>query len=204
MAYRCDIYTDCDDSSDENNCNFLQYTYEGISEPPLANRGHKGIPVYVNMMMVKFGNFDEMSSTYKARFSLNLTWFDYRITFENLKGVTESFNYLEKEDIDTIWKPMLRFRSSVERKELAFDNLASVTVPRRGKPVLDSVENYYENEMFSGTENPFVYNSTFELLLNCIFDLRNFPFDYQICFIDVSAKKRHLRIEMVTKVFRQQ
>lgn len=139
-------------------------------------------------MMVKFGNFDEISSTYKARFSLNLTWYDYRITFENLKNISESFNYLDKEDIDIIWKPMLRFRGSIERSELAFDNLASVTVPRRGAPVPDSLENFCENEMFSGTENPFVYNSTFELLLICNFDLHNFPFDYQTCFIDVSIE----------------
>ncbi len=53
--------------------------------------------------------------------------------------------------------------------------------------VMDSRLEIDENEIFSGERNPFVYNRTYELTLGCNFQLQNYPFDYQNCYIDVSC-----------------
>ena len=40
-------------------------------------------------------------------------------------------------------------------------------------------------EHFRGVDNPLVYTRFYDLTFNCQFELQNYPFDYQVCSIQV-------------------
>ncbi len=44
-----------------------------------------------------------------------------------------------------------------------------------------------KDEHFDGEENPFIYSRFYDLTFNCDFQLERYPFDYQRCFIEVTA-----------------
>lgn len=113
------------------------------------------------------------------------TRFDWRVNFKNLKSSKENVNHLSSADMEIIWLPVLIFSNSIEETVLKFDKFCAVIVQKMGQPVQNSQLEIYENEIFYGENNPFVYNRTYELQLACMFELQKYPFDYQHCFIDV-------------------
>ena len=64
--------------------------------------------------------------------------------------------------------------------------MSSVVVKRIGSPTLNLPVEVNEDEMFEGELNPFEYNRTYEMTLECNFVLEKYPFDHQDCHIDVS------------------
>ena len=127
-----------------------------------------------------------MQMTYGASFNLKLIWFDWRVLFYNLKSFKENYNYIAKNDLETIWLPRIIFSNSVKQDFLKFDDISSVIVQRKGLPIPNIAEEIHEDETFEGLTNPIVYNRAYDLGFNCDFDLKKYPFDYQNCFIDVS------------------
>lgn len=85
-----------------------------------------------------------------------------------------------------IWLPHLIFSNSIKDAHIEFDKLSSVTVRREGTSVPNPTEELFENELYRGMENPLIYKRTYDLDLQCQFQLRVYPFDSQTCFIDVS------------------
>jgi hypothetical protein len=132
-------------------------------------------------------HFDEMDMTFTARFSIQLKWYDWRVTFYNLKLSKDNFNYIGNSDVEKLWLPRLIFSNCVNEAYLKFDDLSSVISKRIGPSTLNSPEEIQENESFEGDSNPLVYNRTYELELECNFQLEKYPFDYQRCSIDVST-----------------
>jgi hypothetical protein len=51
--------------------------------------------------------------------------------------------------------------------------------------MISKQEEIYEDEIFQGDSNPFVYKRSYELDLECNFGIQNYPFDYEECFIEV-------------------
>jgi hypothetical protein len=141
----------------------------------------------MKVIVSSISNFDEMDMTFKARFSLQLKWYDWRVTFFNLKASKDNFNYIGNNDLEKLWLPRLFFSNCVDEAYLQFDSLSSVISQRKGPSTLNSPEEIQENESFEGDSNPLVYNQTYELELECNFKLEKYPFDYQSCFIDVST-----------------
>lgn len=185
---RCDIFKDCNDDSDEENCTLLK-TVVGLREdPPLFHRYENGTAVNVTITVSRIGSFNEMAMTFKTRFFIKIAWLDWRLVFANLKKSSENFNYLSNEDEKKIWLPGLIFGNSIIETNLKYDDFSTVFVSRKGNPAPNSMTELYENEIFKGEENPLVYKRTYELELSCTFQLEKYPFDYQICYIDVSIK----------------
>jgi hypothetical protein len=183
---RCDVIKDCSDKSDEMQCNsFLIFEYVR-EDPPIKERNGNGTELYMNITVFSINNFNEMFMTYKAKFSLNLRWLDWRVTFYNLKQSRQNFNYIGEDNLKTLWLPRIIFSNSENEKYLQFDALSSVIVQRIGPPTLSLTTEVNEDETFSGEMNPFVYNRTYEMTLECNFDLQNYPFDFQHCQIIVS------------------
>ena len=127
-----------------------------------------------------------MQMTYGASFNLKLIWFDWRVLFYNLKSFKENYNYIAKNDLETIWLPRIIFSNSVKQDFLKFDDISSVIVQRKGLPIPNTAEEIHKDETFDGLTNPIVYTRAYDLKFSCDFDLRKYPFDYQNCFIDVS------------------
>ena len=188
MEYRCDVYADCADRSDEDNCS-LMIPDTGdpnvMYDPPLADRSLEGTPLNVSINLAYVGDFDVMKMVYTARFSLVLSWFEPRIKFLNLKNFSINYNSLNKDQLSKVWSPRLIFTNAVSETGLLLDEFSSVVVLNQEGSKPNSAEEVFEAEVFSGSRNPFSYKRIYELPLHCDFHLNWFPFDYHHCFINV-------------------
>ncbi len=61
---------------------------------------------------------------------------------------------------------------------------------RMGQPAYNDISEVYEETIYLGSENPFIYSRTYNLECHCQFNLVNFPFDSQQCEIIVRVTKR--------------
>jgi hypothetical protein len=185
---------DCSDKSDEMQCKSFLIDDYLKEDPPIKERNGKGTVMEMNVTIFSISNFDEMHMTFKSRFSLKLKWLDWRVTFYNLKESPVNFNSLGDDDLKTLWLPRLIFSNSLDEKYLNFDSLSSVFVQRIGSPTISLPTEVNEDEIFDGEVNPFIYIRTYEMTLECSFDLENYPFDHQNCHIDVSKISNYLEI----------
>ncbi len=59
-------------------------------------------------------------------------------------------------------------------------------VERVGNGTTTGHNELFENEHFEGSENPFVFENYYDLIVRCNFDFLMYPFDLQVCTLDVS------------------
>jgi hypothetical protein len=85
-----------------------------------------------------------------------------------------------------VWIPNLIFDNSPNSVYIKNDPLSSLSVKLKEEPVSKFDFNFQEFEEFQGISNPLSFKSNYELQLGCDFDLHNYPFDHQKCFITVS------------------
>ena len=73
--------------------------------------------------------------TFKAGFELKVRWFDFRLNFINLR---ESNNFIEADQDEQIWIPMLNFvATSVQSYYLLTDPFSTLAIEKRGKTSLN-------------------------------------------------------------------
>ncbi len=89
------------------------------------------------------------------------------------------------ESINKIWIPQLIFSNTLDLSSIKVDLYSSLTIQRQGEPSLLPPADLTENYIFKGSENPLMYNDTYDLSLHCNFLLVNYPFDTQKCTIQV-------------------
>ena len=97
--------------------------------------------------------------------------------------------FLGLEEIDQIWIPQLIFTNSLEQTFLFVDGSSSLTIQREGDPYFPPSDDLAENLYYYGSENPLLYNDSYELTFHCQFELENYPFDNQQCSILVNSFK---------------
>ena len=96
-------------------------------------------------------------------------------------------NVLANEERNDPWLPIVIFDNSNESKRFILDEKTSLLVKKEGEGY-DAVDSDLDNaNVFYGYENHFIYGRTYSIELECDFDLRNFPFDTQECFIQLGV-----------------
>jgi len=66
-----------------------------------------------------------------------------------------------------------------------YDEYAFVQIKREGNPSPSPMKAVHENEIFEGAGNPILYNRPYNLELDCLFELNLYPFDFQLCTLEV-------------------
>lgn len=85
-----------------------------------------------------------------------------------------------------LWIPVLAFDNCVKDYFVKMDDLASLTVKRNANSSISLNENLQEEHKFDGISNDLVYTRVYKLKFACDFELHDYPFDRQTCFIIVS------------------
>ena len=88
--------------------------------------------------------------------------------------------------INQIWIPQLIFTNSLNYETLYIDQRSSITILRIADPYQPPLDEIQENYLYTGLDNPLLYNDTYDLTFHCDFDLTKYPFDTQKCFIKVN------------------
>ena len=94
-------------------------------------------------------------------------------------------NFTGADLINKIWIPQLIFTNSLNYETLYIDQKSSLTIRRLADPYLPPFDGIQENYLYTGIDNPLLYNDTYDLTFYCDFDLTKYPFDAQHCFIKV-------------------
>jgi len=195
MKFRCNDVKDCSENSDEINCQLVSVdTNSYRKENPPMNSSRIPTPVFVNMAIIQVGSFEEIEMTFKVNFIIRIKWYDNRLTFNNLKDETDGENNLGEVMRDNIWIPRLVFCNSLSEIRISNDDFSSLEVLRLGSAHLNSPTELDKNELFYGAENPLVFTRAYALDLQCNFELKWYPFDYQECFIQVSEAWHYFKL----------
>ena len=69
------------------------------------------------------------------------------------------------------------------------DDMSNLMVKRKTEGHLNDENDLQENLVYEGDSNPFIFNNSYDLTLRCNFEFSNYPFDHQICKIQVRYAK---------------
>ena len=189
MTRRCDKVYDCNDGSDERNCDPIEIDEEIYRKilPPLTRLDKKTV-IGVTMDIRRINEINEILMKFQAEVKITFQWKDHRITFRNL---AKEGNFLNKFWQSQIWMPPITFSNMEENLKVALIGDVNVEIQRKGNGSPNPITDLDEGQRFRGDENDIILTSLQEGHLFCLFELSKFPFDTQECSIDL-----HIPIEI--------
>ena len=188
---RCDQARNCDDGSDEENCQLVQMRKNYNKKlAPLAWDQKVVYPVSINVSVIleKVLQISESDQEYDLKFTLILEWYDNRLNYYNLK-YDQFSNALSNEDISRLWIPSIVFRNTRKNDIVKADDDVVVTIAREGNFTRSTDDLAEEINIFQGSENRIVFESSYTKSFSCEYQLQMYPFDLQVCTINLEVRK---------------
>ena len=196
MNGRCDGVYDCLDKSDENSCYIISLDDESYrkEQPPSYGGTHKNeVNATLSFDIFKITKFREVGHSFNIKFQMVVKWFDNRLTFQNLKYNLFK-NVVGKDQQKLLWIPPLVFNNSDDGRTLSVNHdgdgqpMMSLLIERRKDNNFDvaSPSVLDETHFYKGSENLLVLSTEYNMILHCNYKLEDYPFDTQICYMEVS------------------
>ena len=181
LVSRCDTIEDCDDLSDERNCN-LVYLDENKyrKERPPTQKEKEKVPVNVTLNIRSVLDINEVDMVMKLLFDLELSWFDNRLQFYNLKR-DDNLNTLTHYDQHIVWTPTVLFDNTEKQLTSLNDGKSFAKVRRFGNGTRSGNTYNEDIDIFEGNDNPIHLSRSYDIDFICEYDMRCYPFDYQTC-----------------------
>ena len=122
------------------------------------------------------------------KFFVQLTWLDERLAFQNLNK--DAFqNSVPWKTATKLWKPELVFANHNERNHdrqtLKYAPSSSLLIIKNGGSRESDVFQIDEALIYNSNETLLFMTTVHYLKFHCAFDLTDFPFDRQTCFVKV-------------------
>ena len=194
MDQRCNQLPECRDASDERNCNILilEEGYNMNVPPVRVIDGKKDVVIVsVSIDLLKIVDINEENYSIDFQFAITLEWIENRATFKNLKDDL-SLNALIKKDIEQLWLPKVIYENTDQKAStrlgVQWEWDTSVVVKKKVNGTLTGLETIDETEFFQGAENSLVMMQTYTHEFQCSYDLKKYPFDTQVCSIDMVVR----------------
>ena len=158
----------------------------------LSPLSQEKLPVMISLRLHSISRLDPILSSYRAEFTVILSWRDSRLVYNNLR-TESSMNYIRPEETQQIWFPDFYFDNTREKVKSSIDGKSALSVVRNGPGVLTSLQDTENKLIFSGEENFIQYERFFSEEFHCDFYLHWYPFDQQLCFIHIkpSSNNKH-------------
>lgn len=138
----------------------------------------------VSLDILDIYHIEELQYQYKIRFRLIMKWFDPRLTFNHLHE--HSPNNLLEDEFKHLWMPELSFGKAVNGDKSIIDKNLDVKIERAfGEP-----DNDKEVMTYDGKYNAITTSRSYHLEHQCRFNLRDFPFDKQFCYFELTIPDR--------------
>jgi len=141
--------------------------------------------IQINISVIYIDELEEAKNTFSVKIKILLKWYDSRLTFFNLRGEMKRGNVVGSDERNGIWIPQLVFANSLPEFHIENDPNSILMVRKEGSPILNEFSDLQENEFYSGSNNPFVYERFIDLNLRCNYEFSKYPFDQQSCSIQV-------------------
>lgn len=180
MDQRCDLKVDCPDSSDEKDCGVLKVPDDYRSQIfPITATGEP-LLVTVNVTILAFPEVNTLELSYTVDFILLMQWNDNRLQFYNLREQYD-LNSLSNSVQKQIWAPALSFPNARQAEGTVVDDLALTRILKNGDPLPDDTSLAVEALIYEGVDSRIIMTREYFVKFNCEFDLLMYPFDTQIC-----------------------
>ena len=184
MDYRCDGVYDCTDESDESDCDIVKIEEGKYKKAMAPERNGKEAEVNVSIFIQNVEKI-ELPSTFHAKIELSLTWTDYRLEYLNL----HENNIIDSTTKQKIWIPRLLFSNSNDNRYTDDDEKTTISIIKSGSPQTVGLNMLHETYIFKGSENYLNYYRKYYMVFKCAYDLHDYPFDTQVCTIDLQLSK---------------
>ena len=184
---RCNQLLDCMDGSDENDCKFFKLPPSYSKEmPPIGETGTKALEIGIGINVLSVEDIDLNNNKIKILYSLRVSWSDFRITYYNV----EPKKTLPTTALQDLWSPFeaLHHINAVFgtlHEELNFQTLELRT--NVSSYTLDE-ESAFEDYRYEGKNGILFQTRRLKALYDCHYDLFRFPFDQQICKIELELR----------------
>ena len=186
ISGRCNGLLECTDKSDEGSCSivFIDPTSYRKYYPPIPDDISEMLDIKVNMNLFSIEKIMEIDMTFETKFTVTVEWKDYRLTYYNLKEEKEA-NIISMEDGNEMWIPPLVFNNTNDNTKVQNNEDANIVIRRLGMHTVAPILELNENYVYSGAENNIVLNMGYVVKQGCNFKLEKYPFDSQVCTIEV-------------------
>ena len=120
---------------------------------------------------------------FSSRVVITIIWRDARLVYKNLGD----HNILDEKDVNAMWKPPLILSNSLDLASIIENKYLLIEVEKQGQGVPENEKVLYEGMTYNGNENDLVMSAKIDNDFACSYQLHNYPFDSQICSIDISS-----------------
>ena len=181
---RCDQTSNCLDESDEDNCQmiYMKDNYNKKIAPFIYDQENKkNIPVNVNISMAirDVLKIKEVDHVFSLKFRFLMEWYDYRITYYNLK-TSRSSNALSSDEAEKLWIPFVVFENTENNDATRGDKDTEVTITREGEFTQSTFDVIEEKNIFTGDQNRITFHQVYTKSFKCEYQLQLYPFDTQV------------------------
>ena len=192
LEYRCNQKPDCVDKSDEISCTIMlmdESNYDKQHTPQNTTNSKHALNVFASLGVLMLGEFSEIDLSYKIKFLFEVQWFDQRLSFQNLGNDTYR-NIIGTDEKKQIWTPPLSFNNSDKTTSLTIDRSVdepsvNIYVKRSGRWKVAPPSYLHEAYLYKGSENPLIMRTEYNLKVQCVYLLSFYPFDHQLCRMQV-------------------
>ena len=127
--------------------------------------------------------------SFSAKFDLAVEWFDSRLIWNNLND-DKFLNIPSKDVTNKLWVPVIIFENTETQYETPLDKKSRIIAEKKGNYTLSTMHEMEEIAYYSGSENNLKYSRNFYLRFKCQFELKNYPFDSQLCTFKIKKPSK--------------
>ena len=201
MDKKCDGREDCSDGDEENNCEKI-ITFAGYNRHivPAPLEGDSTLIMNIGFTIAEIVNIDEKNGFFKVVTAFVRQWYNPQLKYRNLKR-NASLNRMTPADRKTMWIPWTTF-DNVEYidsfQETDVPDILDVVPNADFKHTKGDKTNQQNTWTFEGSENKISYERKVSINCFCDFDMKWYPFDIQLCDIQLFHQERSISMRPMT------
>ena len=132
---KCNVHRDCNDGSDEVNCDLIKWKLSNSYKAEVAPYGTP-LKIFISANILAFPSIDTIGLKFTADFFLNLRWYDPRLHWKNLQD-EYTVNALDDANKFSVWTPRLSFENALGNIITELDKSTLLFILKESQPRLD-------------------------------------------------------------------